>query len=129
MQTTAQSYNNLNQKLQAQPNTPSAYQGQNLLSPNSATTIQQGSYTAQQQQFNRTGIPAGVPVPGKIINSGSQANLLNNQGARIIPQPVPGSQKIIPGSTGVIQGGAVTQINSAVPPKPSSTSRVEYIPI
>jgi hypothetical protein len=91
MQTTAQPYNNLNQKFQAQPNTVPAYQGQNFLSPTSAASIQQGSFAGQQQQFNRTGIPAGVPVPGKIINSGSQANLLNNQGARVISQPVPGS--------------------------------------
>ena len=126
MQTTTQSFNNLYQNLQPQARTFTPYQTQNLLNPSLGTNIQQGGYVnQQQQQFNQT----GLPVPRQILHSGSQVNLINNQGTRVLPQSTISNLNLIPGAPSNIQAGSISQAGTAVPPKPTSTSHMEYIPI
>ena len=129
MQTTTQAFNNLNQNIQPQARTLPAFQTQNLLNPSFCTTIQQGSYVnQQQQQFNQTGLSSVGPIAGQIVHSGSQANLINNQGGRVLPQSTVSNLNLISGAQSNIQAGTISHAGTTVP-KPTSTSRMEYIPI
>ncbi len=129
MQTTTQAFNNLNQNIQPQARTLPAFQTQNLLNPSFGTTIQQGSYVnQQQQQFNQSGLSSFGPISGQIVHSDSQANLINNQGARVLPQSTASNLNLMSGAPTNIQAGTISQAGTTVP-KPTSTSRMEYIPI
>lgn len=130
MQTTTQAFNNLNQNIQPQAQTIPAYQTQNLSNPSFGTTIHQGGYLNQQQQiFNKTGLPSVGPLPAQKMQSGSQVNLINNQGARVLPQSTVSNLNLISGAPSNIQTGTISKAGTTVPPKPTSTSRMEYIPI